>query len=44
MHRPDTGAYGACETCERPIGAAGLEARPTARQCIDCARSSDDRS
>ncbi|UUZ61663.1 hypothetical protein LP418_11240 [Nocardioides sp. B-3] len=26
------------------MGAAGLEARPTARQCIDCARSSDDRS
>ena len=33
----DAGAYGTCETCGRPIAPARLEARPTARQCIDCA-------
>jgi DnaK suppressor protein len=33
----DAGGYGTCERCARPIGAARLEARPTARTCIDCA-------
>jgi DnaK suppressor protein len=31
------GTYGTCETCGAPIGAARLEARPTARVCIGCA-------
>jgi RNA polymerase-binding transcription factor DksA len=31
--------YGTCERCGEPIGAARLEARPTARTCIDCART-----
>ncbi len=31
------GTYGTCETCGAPIGAARLEARPTARVCIACA-------
>jgi DnaK suppressor protein len=30
--------YGICETCDRPIGAERLAARPAARTCIDCAR------
>ena len=34
----DRGEYGRCESCGRPIGAARLEARPTARTCIGCAR------
>lgn len=33
----DAGGYGACERCGEPIGAARLEARPTARTCIGCA-------
>jgi len=31
------GTYGTCEICGAPIGAARLEARPTARVCIGCA-------
>ncbi len=31
------GTYGTCERCGRPIGEARLEARPTARLCIECA-------
>ena len=30
-------AHGTCETCGGPVGAARLEARPTARTCIGCA-------
>ena len=33
------GSYGTCESCGQPIGAERLEARPTARTCIRCARS-----
>ena len=33
----DQGGYGTCETCGDPVGAARLEARPTARTCIGCA-------
>ena len=31
------GSYGRCESCGHPIGEARLEARPTARLCIECA-------
>jgi DnaK suppressor protein len=31
------GTYGLCETCGKPIAPARLEAKPAARQCIDCA-------
>lgn len=34
----EAGIYGMCETCGRPIAAKRLEARPSARTCIDCAR------
>ena len=37
VERTRGGAYGRCESCGRPIGAARLEARPTARTCIACA-------
>ncbi|WP_448618397.1 TraR/DksA family transcriptional regulator [Geodermatophilus sp. URMC 65] len=32
------GAYGACQTCGRPIAPERLAARPAARTCISCAR------
>ena len=35
----DEGGYGTCEHCGGPIGADRLEARPSARACIGCARS-----
>ena len=34
----EAGTYGRCETCGRPIAPERLDARPTARTCIDCAR------
>ena len=37
LARLDAGDYGTCERCGRPISAGRLEARPTARTCIDCA-------
>ena len=35
--RLDAGTYGVCERCGRRIAAGPLEARPTARLCIECA-------
>ncbi|WP_235531241.1 MULTISPECIES: TraR/DksA family transcriptional regulator [unclassified Nocardioides] len=40
LTRWDVGLYGVCESCGGDIGAERLEARPTARTCITCARSS----
>ena len=37
LERSTSGAYGRCEGCGEPIGAARLEARPAARTCIACA-------
>ena len=37
VERSRSGAYGRCERCGGPVGAARLEARPTARTCIACA-------
>ncbi len=37
LARLDAGTYGACERCGRQIATDRLAARPTARQCIDCA-------
>jgi DnaK suppressor protein len=36
--RRDSGDYGICENCGRPIAPERLAARPAARTCIDCAR------
>jgi DnaK suppressor protein len=36
--RLEDGAYGWCESCGAPIGTERLVARPTARDCIGCAR------
>lgn len=35
--RLERGDYGRCESCGAPVAPARLEARPTARTCIDCA-------
>jgi DnaK suppressor protein len=37
LERAQAGAYGRCESCGEPIGAARLEARPAARTCMACA-------
>jgi len=41
LERIDAGTYGACATCERPIGDERLEAIPYAAQCIDCRRKEE---
>src|SRR3954470_22887090 len=33
----ESGSYGMCEQCGKPIGDARLEAMPAARLCITCA-------
>ncbi len=33
----DNGTFGVCESCGQPIGGARLEAKPAARQCMECA-------
>jgi DnaK suppressor protein len=38
LARRDSGGYGTCENCARPIAPERLAARPAARTCIDCAR------
>ena len=38
LARRETGDYGICESCGRPIAPERLAARPAARTCIDCAR------
>ncbi|MFW5468574.1 TraR/DksA family transcriptional regulator [Knoellia sp. CPCC 206435] len=35
LERVDAGAYGVCEVCGKPIAAGRLEARPTARTCVE---------
>jgi DnaK suppressor protein len=40
MRRLDTGSYGACRSCRRPIPIARLEAVPEATQCVSCASGS----
>jgi len=37
LERLDEGAYGTCTRCGRHIAQARLEARPSARLCIECA-------
>jgi RNA polymerase-binding transcription factor DksA len=36
LGRLESGTYGRCERCGRPIMPARLEARPTARTCVAC--------
>jgi RNA polymerase-binding protein DksA len=37
LNKLTDGSYGHCESCGKPIAPARLEAKPAARQCIDCA-------
>ncbi len=37
LRKMDAGTYGTCEACGQPIAPARLEAKPTARLCIECA-------
>lgn len=39
LEKFDGDRYGICEGCGKPIAEARLEARPEARQCIECAAS-----
>ncbi len=36
LARIENGTFGTCESCEEPIGAARLKARPVTELCIDC--------
>lgn len=36
LKRLETGSYGKCEGCEKPIARARLEAVPFARMCVQC--------
>jgi DnaK suppressor protein len=36
LHRMDTGEYGTCIDCDKPIPLARLEANPMATRCIIC--------
>jgi DnaK suppressor protein len=38
VRRIDSGAYGTCESCGKPIESARLEALPHATLCMDCKR------
>ena len=40
LGRIDSGTYGTCERCGKPIDHARLEARPWALLCIDCKQKS----
>jgi RNA polymerase-binding protein DksA len=43
LARLDDGTYGKCEDCGKPIGDERLEARPTARFCMEHAASNSMR-
>lgn len=38
LRRVADGSYGRCERCGKEISEARLEAMPTARRCLECAR------
>ncbi|GAA4894322.1 TraR/DksA family transcriptional regulator [Stackebrandtia albiflava] len=44
LHRLDTGDYGRCVYCGRPISADRLDAVPTADTCTECADPATNRS
>lgn len=39
LERLDTGTYGTCRSCGRPVAPERLEAIPWVATCIDCARA-----
>ncbi len=42
--RLETGSFGVCEGCRRPIPLARLRAAPTARSCIVCQAKEEERA
>lgn len=42
LRRIESGTFGRCERCRRPIGRDRLMAIPHARLCIDCKRKEED--
>lgn len=44
LERVEAGTYGVCEVCGRPIASGRLEARPTARTCVEHASAAGRRS
>lgn len=43
LARLDSGAYGSCTSCGKPIAKERLEALPWAAHCIDCQRANRTR-
>ena len=41
LRKIDKGTYGVCESCQKPIAKARLDALPFARYCIDCQNSAE---
>jgi RNA polymerase-binding transcription factor DksA len=37
LRKLESGSYGLCEKCNRPIAPARLEAMPAVKTCIECA-------
>jgi RNA polymerase-binding transcription factor DksA len=44
MRARETGTYGVCQSCGRPIPAERLQARPEATLCVDCQRRLETRT
>ena len=44
LGRLDSGQFGSCETCGKPIGNERLEAIPYARNCMTCTRAQEEDS
>ncbi|WP_425548924.1 TraR/DksA family transcriptional regulator [Actinomadura meridiana] len=43
VQRMDTGTYGTCESCARPIGKARLQVFPRATLCVTCKQREERR-
>jgi DnaK suppressor protein len=44
LHARATGIYGVCQSCDRPIPPARLQARPEATLCVKCQRRTEVRA
>ncbi|GGW32252.1 DNA-binding protein [Streptomyces xantholiticus] len=44
LQRLDTGTYGLCESCGKPIGKARMQAFPRATLCVECKQKQERRS
>ncbi|EST34216.1 DNA-binding protein, partial [Streptomycetaceae bacterium MP113-05] len=44
LDRIETGTYGLCENCGRPIGKARMQAFPRATLCVECKQKQERRS